>query len=111
MDAVGAEDVRDLVRIGDDGGRPEREHEARELVDEELRRLEVHVRVDEAGDDEAARRVDRLATVVAADTGDDTVHDRDVRVEPFPGEAGENLATADDEIRRLVSPGDSDPAG
>jgi hypothetical protein len=32
------------VRIGDDSGRPERQHEARELVDEELHRLEMHVR-------------------------------------------------------------------
>ena len=31
--AVGAEHVRDLVRIGDDGRRPERQHEARERVD------------------------------------------------------------------------------
>ena len=37
VDAVDAEHVRDLVRVGDDGRRPEREHEARELVDEELR--------------------------------------------------------------------------
>ena len=51
MHPVDAEDVRDLVRIGDDRGRPEREHEPRELVDHELHRLEVHVRVDEAGDD------------------------------------------------------------
>ena len=43
-----AEHVRDLVRVGDDGRRPERQHEARELVDEQLHRLEVHVRVDEA---------------------------------------------------------------
>jgi hypothetical protein len=49
VDAVGAEHVRDLVRVGDDGGRAERQHEPRELVDEQLRRLEVHVRVDEAG--------------------------------------------------------------
>ena len=59
VDAVGAEHVRDLVRVGDDRGRAEREDEALELVDEELHRLDVHVRVDEAGHDEAARRVDR----------------------------------------------------
>ena len=49
VDAVRAEDVRDLVRVGDDGGRAEREDEARELVHEELRGLQVHVRVDEPG--------------------------------------------------------------
>ena len=49
VDAVDAEHVRDLVRVGDDGGRPEREHEPRELVDEQLHRLEMHVGVDEPG--------------------------------------------------------------
>ena len=60
MHAVDAEDVRDLVRVGDDRRRSEREHEARELVDHELHGLEVHVRVDESGDDVAARGVERL---------------------------------------------------
>ena len=59
MHAVDAENVRDLVRIGDDGGRPQRKHEPSELVDHELRRLEVDVRVDEAGHDEAAGCVQR----------------------------------------------------
>ena len=108
VDAVAAEDVRDLVRVGDDRGRPEREDEARELVDEELHRLEVHVRVDEAGHDEAPRRVDRLLAVVGADAGDDAVHDRDVRLEPLAGEHGEDPAAADDEIRGRVAPGDGE---
>ena len=78
MDAVRAEHVRDLVRVGDDGGRPEREDEPRELVHEQLRRLEVHVRVDEAGHDPAAGRVERLAAFVVAEAGDVAVGDRDV---------------------------------
>ena len=57
---VRAEHVRDLVRVGDDRGRSQRQHEPRELVDEELGRFEVDVRVDEAGNDPAARRVDSL---------------------------------------------------
>ena len=68
--AVGAEHVRDLVRIRDDGGRPERQHEAGELGREQLRRLEVHVRVDEAGNDEGALRVERLGALVVAEPGD-----------------------------------------
>ena len=51
VDAVGPEHVRELVRVGDDRRRPERQHEAGELVDQELRRLDVDVRVDEARDD------------------------------------------------------------
>ena len=70
MDAVRAEDVRDLVRVGDDGGRAEREDEARELVHEELRGLQVHVRVDEPGDDVLAARVDDLAARVLAQASD-----------------------------------------
>ena len=101
--AVGAEHVRDLVRVGDDRGRPEREHEPRELVDEQLRRLEVHVRVDEAGHDPAPRGVERLAALVVAEAGDPTVDDRDVRLEPFTREDRQHLAAADDEVGRLVA--------
>ena len=61
---VDSEDVRDLVRVGDDGRRPERQHQARELVDHELHRLEVHVRVDESGYDVAPGRVERLPALV-----------------------------------------------
>ena len=68
--AVDAEDVRDLVWVGDDRRRPERQHEARELVDHELHRLEVHVRVDESGYDVAPGRVERLAALVRSQPGD-----------------------------------------
>ena len=108
MHAVDAEDVRDLVRIGHDGRRPEREHEARELVDEELDRLEVHVSVDEARDDEPARRVDHLVAVVRAETGDHTVGDGDIAVEPFPGEHRQHPAASDDEVGGLVAAGNRD---
>ena len=67
VDAVRAEDVRDLVRVGDHRRGPQRQHEPRELVDQELRRLEVHVRVDEAGDDVPAGRVERLDALVGTD--------------------------------------------
>ena len=77
--AVGAEHVRDLVRIGDDRRRPEREHEPRELVEEELRRLDVQVRVDEARHEVAPRGVERLEALVVAEPRDDAVDDRDVR--------------------------------
>ena len=102
VDAVGAEHVRDLVRVRDDGGRPEREHEPRELVDERLRRLDVDVRVDEPGHDPLARRVDGLASFVVAEPGDPAVGDGDIDVEPFAGEDGEHLAAADDGVGGLV---------
>ena len=111
VDAVGAEDVRDLVRIGDDRGRPEREHQPGELGDEQLRRLEVHVGVDEAGHDVRPVRVDRLLALVRAETRDDAVADRDVDIEPFAGEDREHATAAHDDVGRLVPPRDRQPAG
>ena len=110
VDAVGAEHVRDLVRVGDDRGGAEREHEPCELVDEQLHRLEVHVRVDEARDDVSARRVDRLAALVRSDAGDRPVHDRDVGLEPLAREDGEHPPAAHDEVGGLVAPGDRESA-
>ena len=86
MHAVDAEHVCDLVWVGDDGRRSEREHQSRELVDEELDRFEVHVRVDEARDDEPARGVEGLGALVRPETGDDAVDDGDVAIEPLPRE-------------------------
>ena len=42
-----SEDVGDLVGIGGDGGSTKRQHGTDELVDPQLRGLEVHVRIDE----------------------------------------------------------------
>ena len=49
INAVGAHDVGDLVRIGDDGGRPVDERRLRKLARCHQTGLEVDVRVDEAG--------------------------------------------------------------
>ena len=110
MHAVGAEHVRDLVRVGDDRGRAEREDEPRELVDQQLRRLEVEVRVDEAGDDVAAGRIEGLAALVLAEAGDEAVDDRDVSVEPLAREGREDAAAADHEVGGLVAAGDREPS-
>ena len=67
VDALDAGDVGDLVRVADDRGRPARHDGPRELAGRELGRLEVHVRVDEAGDEELPAPVDPLAAVVGAD--------------------------------------------
>ena len=108
--AVGAENVRDLVRVGDDGGRAERQDEPRELVDEQLRRLEMHVGVDEPGNDPAARGVDHLAALVVAEPCDVPVDHGDVRRQPFAGEHREHAAAADDEVCRLVAARNRQPA-
>ena len=103
VDAVGAEDVRDLVRVGDDGGGAEREDEAGELVHEQLRGLQMHMRVDEAGDDVLALGGDHLAAVVLAEAGDVAVADGHIGLQPFPGEDGEDPPALDDGVGELVA--------
>ena len=110
MHAVDAEDVRDLVRVGDDSRGAQREHQARELVDHELHRLEVHVRVDESGDDVPARRVEDVPPLVLPEPRDDAVHHRDVDLEPLAREDREHASAAHDEVGRLVSAGDCQTA-
>ncbi len=111
MNAVGAEHVRELVRIEHDRRRAERQHEPCELVRQQLGRLQVHVRIDEARHDVAAGRVDDLASVVLAEPGDPPVRDRDVDVEPLPREHGEHAAAAHDDVGWLVAAGDGEAAG
>ena len=111
MDAVGAEDVSDLVRVGDDGRRPERQDETCELVHEQLHALEVHVRVDEARDDVRAVGVERLRPLVLAEAGDHPVADCDVDVQPLAGEHRQDPAPADDQVGRLVPARHRQPAG
>ena len=110
VDAVGAEDVGDLVRVGDDGGSAEREDEARELVHEQLRRLQVHVRVDEAGDDVLAARVDDVAPGVLAEPRHEAVADGDVGLKPLPREDRENLPALDDDVGELVAARHREPS-
>ena len=110
MDAVGAEHVPDLVRVGDDGRRAERQHEACELVDEQLHALEVHVRVDEARNDVRAVGVERLRALVLAEAGDHPVAHRDVDLEPLAREDGEHASAANDEVGRLVAACNGEPA-
>ena len=102
MDAIRAEDVRDLVRIRDHGGRPERQDEARQLVRQELHRLDVHVGVDEARDDVPAVGVGGLPSLVRPDACDHAVDDGDVDLEPLAGEGRQDTAAAHDEIGGLV---------
>ena len=99
VDAVDAEHVRDLVRVGHDRRRPERQDQPRQLVDHQLHRLDVHVGVDEAGDDVPACRVERLATRSTSPTP--ATHPSTIatsRLEPLPGEGGKHAAAPDHEV-------------
>ena len=111
MDAVDAEHVGDLVGIGDNRRRAEREHEPGELVDEQLHGFEMHVRVDEAGDDVAPRGVDRLVAIVVTEPGYDAVHDGNVDPQPFPCEDRQHPSATHDDVGRLISSSNGDPAG
>jgi CO/xanthine dehydrogenase FAD-binding subunit len=108
---IRAEHVRHFVRVGDDGRRPERQHESGELVDEQLRRLEVHVRIDEARHDPATGGVELLFALVVAQAGHVAVRDGHVHVEPLAGEDREDTAAADDEICWLVPTGYGEAPG
>ena len=109
--AVGAEHVRDLVRVRDDRGRAERQHEPGELVRQQLRRLEMQVRVDQPGHDESPAHVEGLAALVVAEAGDIAVDDGDARVEPLAREDREHAAAPKHEVGGLVAAGDGESAG
>src|SRR4051794_26324749 len=111
MNAVGAEDVRQLVRVEHDGRRSAGQYQSRELVGEELRRLEMHVRVDEARDDIASGCVDDLAALVVSEPGDPAVCDRDVDVEPLAGEDGQDATSSHDDVGGLVAAGNGESSG
>ena len=108
MDAVGAEHVRDLVRIRHDRSRAERQHEPSELVREHLRRLDVDVGVNEARYDPLAGRVHDLRARRSPEPGDPPVGDRDIRLEPLPREHRQHLAAADHQVGGLVAARDGE---
>ncbi len=97
------------MRVDDDRGGAEREEEPRELVQQQLRRLEVHVRVDQAGHDVAAAGVEHLPALVLAEAGHVAVDDRDVDLEPLACEDREDAPPAHDEVGGLVPARDRDP--
>ena len=49
-------------------------------------------------------------TFVVAETCDDSVHDRDVDLEPFLREDGEHPPAANDEVGGIVPAGNGEPA-
>ncbi len=108
MDPVRAEHVGDLVGVCDHRGCTEGQDEPRELTDEKLRGLDVHVRIDEPRHHEATSGVDRLVPVVLAEPGHEAVDDRDVGLEPLTREHRQDRSAANDEVGRLVSPSDGD---
>src|SRR5438552_10290461 len=71
----------------------------------------MHVCVDEAGHDVAPSRVDDLAAVVLAETGDPPVRNGDVGVQPLAREDGKHAPAAHDHVRGLVPAGNGETSG
>ena len=79
LDTVGAHDVGDLVRVGDNGRGAVRKNGLGKFLGAHERAFEVDMRVDEAGQHELAAHVDLdLTLVVAAHAGDQPLGYRDV---------------------------------
>src|SRR2546422_3693192 len=106
---LGAEHVGDLVGIRDHRGGPVRKDGARELVDHELGRFDMHVGVDEARYEVGAGHVEPFTSLIAAEPHHVAVLDRAVHVEPFLREHREDLATGQHEIGRFVTSRDRHP--
>ena len=93
VDTVGAHDVGDLVRVGDDGGRPVDERRLRKLARRHQAGLEVDVCIDEAGADDLSGHVVFDFAVVFTEAHDQPVRARDV--------AGAQLVREHVDIRRV----------
>jgi len=109
VDAVGAEHVGDLVRVGHDRRGAMGQDGPSELVDRQLGGLDMHVRVDEPGHEVGAGDVLTLTALIAPKPDDVAVLDGDVDVEPLLGEYGEHLSARQHEVGRLVTPRDCHP--
>ncbi len=107
-DTVQAQDVGDLVRIGDDRRDPARHHCRGELAHADHRALDVHVSVDQAGGQVAALQVDFLhARVPAADAGDAGVVNGDVGRIDLAGIDVHKLGITKDDIGRRLAVSDA----
>ncbi len=103
-DALGAHDVRDLVRVADRGGHAARRHAAVELERRDKRAFDVQVRVDEAGHQDQPGHVDHLCGVVRIAGADDAVtDDRHVALEQRAGHQVEHAAAAQHDVGRRLA--------
>ncbi len=101
-DGLGAEHVRDLMRIADHGRDAVHQHAAVEFVRRDERGFQVAMRIDEAGHRDQAACVDLARPAVLAVGADDAVAaDRDVGLGERAGDEIEQPCALNDEVRRL----------
>lgn len=96
--------IRQLVRITDRGGHAVRHHQPVEFIRSDHRGLQMHMRIDKAGNRNHAAPVKlRLAGIAAADSGDPVSGDRNVAPPGFPGGQGVNSGIFNDQVRRFAA--------
>ena len=109
MDAIGAQHVRDFVRISNHSRGAVGEDGSCELVHHQLGRFDVHVCIDKAGHEIGIGHVDALVSLIVAEADHVAVFDGDVDVEPFLREDREHVAAGQHQVGRFVTPRYCDP--
>ena len=110
VDAVGAHDVGDLVRVGDDGGGAVRQRRAGKFARRDEAGLEMDMRVDEAGTDNLAGHIDLANAVVFAEAHDQAVCHGDVARAQLVGKYTDIGCILQDKIGLLPAGGRLDDA-
>ena len=105
FDAFDAEDVADLMRIGDDGCCSLGDDGLGKVARRQHRGLNVHVGINEAGNQVHAVAVDLLldgdvddAGILIFDMGDEAVVDIDVAGQHFAGEDVDDAGVSEDSV-------------
>ena len=101
LEPLGAAHVRDLVRVGDDGGRAVRGGEAREDGRRRHRRLDVDVGVPEGGREEGPLQVDLVlgaGRAVGAEAEDPVSRDADRLLVDLARQDVDDAGVPEDEV-------------
>ena len=114
LEPLGAADVRDLVRVGDDGGRAVRGGEAREDGRGRHRRLDVDVGVPEGRGEEGALQVDLVlgaGRAVGAEAEDPVSRDADRLLVDLARQDVDDAGVPEDEVGGDRAAGGVDEGG
>ena len=109
VDAAHAADVRDFVRVGDDGGCAVGQYRTRERGRADETALQVNMRVDKAGCDDFAADIDlHQAVVMVSHTDDQPVGNGNIAVLNRAGEYIDIIGVFEDNIRLFFAQCDAD---
>jgi hypothetical protein len=112
VDAGHALHVADFVRIENQGAGPVRDNQAGKLGWHQERALQVHVGVEQAGDDGLPPHVNGFSRrpLVRSHPRDETVRDNDVGGIRFFGKDVDDLPADERQVPRLLAERDADAA-